>query len=96
MGRRSVSVDEVITKYFKGENLKTICDSFMTAFIEGVTNAIHTYDIRTIDTLASKTPNSIYLEEAREEEVLSIIQKLKVKKGLGLERSRPRPSLDHA
>ncbi|XP_067614497.1 uncharacterized protein [Eurosta solidaginis] len=96
IGRKPISTDEMLSRNFIGGDFKSICDTFIITFDNGIKQAVHNCDIKTLIAPECSISNSIYLDEVSEEEVLNTIQKLDGKKGPGIDGIRPKDIKNNA
>lgn len=82
--KKTNSVDEIIIKNFKNENLGDIANKFATNFNENVQKIIHPCDIKTIKCDHNRIQNSMFLSHADEDELYNILKNLNIKKALEL------------
>ena len=96
IGKKSNNIDEIIMKNFKHENISTLLKNFSINFNDNVNKLIHNCNIKTINYVETRIPNSIYLSFTSEEEIYNILKTLNIKKGAGADGIRPKDLKNNA
>lgn len=90
IGKKVDSVDDVIKKNFRYENLNIVTNNFAIKFKQNVQNIMHDCDIKTLNSTETRIQNTIYVEQANELEILNILKSLNSNKGAGADAIRPK------
>ncbi|XP_059223079.1 uncharacterized protein LOC131996902 [Stomoxys calcitrans] len=87
-GKKIQNIDETIKKNFSTENTKELTEEFATTLEKNVNKIIHICPIKTSPSLSTSLSNTIFVEEASEEEVYNILKTLNERKSAGIDSVR--------
>lgn len=84
-GKKIANVDETIKRNFPKQNVQHLTDKFAYTLENNVNNIIHACNVQTSRSPSNLMCNTIYMEEANEEEILNILKTLNAKKSPGID-----------
>lgn len=87
-GKKIENIDKTIMKNFSSDNAKEISDNFAIKFNANVQNLLHNCTIKTLPEIYTRTTNSMFMNNATEHEIYSILKTLNARKSAGVDEIR--------